>query len=81
MTSIALDKDELNALEEWLETDVNPRPSCRYGSLTCLVAESVSSKAAHSSKQWRTSSSKSINCLEKNHKGELRDLNGTAYKS
>ena len=28
MTSIALDKDEMNALEEWLETDVNPRPPC-----------------------------------------------------
>ena len=32
MTSIALDKDEMNALEEWLETDVNPRPPCRNGS-------------------------------------------------
>ena len=28
MTSMALDNDEMNALEEWLETDVNPRPPC-----------------------------------------------------
>ena len=71
MTSIVLDKDEMNALEEWLETDVNPRPPCCYGSLTCLVAESVSSKAAHSSKQWRTSSSKSINCLREESQGGI----------
>ena len=32
MTSIAFDKDEMYALEEWLETDVNPRPPCGNGS-------------------------------------------------
>ena len=45
------------------------------------MAESVSSKAAHSSKQWRTSSSKSINCPREESQGGIERANGTAYKS
>ena len=57
---IALGTDAMYALGECLETDLNPRPPNPSGSETCLVAECVSSKTVHSSKQWRM----------KNHKGE-----------